>query len=408
MKNTQKHHTQVGFTLLEILLVIAAIGILAAIVIVAINPQRQLAQVRNTQRQSDVFAIQSALEQYLIDEGDYPADITTTLQDICLPPNTISCVSIAGEIAPQYLASIPENPGAPETESGYMVAINPLNGKVTVEAKYSDLNAHIHSNSRDYPLRVAQQQRMAYSLRRLSLSYDGPIIRVRRAGDNAEQDIGIAEDGRLDWATLESFSQGGNVFVRTWYDQSGTARNLVQATLASQPQILSNGQRILRNGHPAVYFNGIDDFMGSQGTVGVPTKSLLIAVDFSMANSTSELFGVARNSAFPGSFGLRPGLFLGWDNAITNTGIPIPLATSSEITELYLTLQNTQVRRNGVISFTDSRIFTQTNSSLNLGSRIPTGFFAEAYLYEFLIFEGDTRIYGDEISTNMNQYYQVY
>lgn len=56
-----------GFTLIEILVVIGIIALLATIVIVAINPSRQFAQARNTQRVSNVNAILNAIGQRIAD-----------------------------------------------------------------------------------------------------------------------------------------------------------------------------------------------------------------------------------------------------------------------------------------------------------------------------------------------------
>jgi prepilin-type N-terminal cleavage/methylation domain-containing protein len=58
-----------GFTLIEVLLVIAILSILAAIVIVAINPSKQFGEAQNAQRRSDIEAILNATHQYSLDNG---------------------------------------------------------------------------------------------------------------------------------------------------------------------------------------------------------------------------------------------------------------------------------------------------------------------------------------------------
>jgi prepilin-type N-terminal cleavage/methylation domain-containing protein len=99
-----------GFTLLEILLVIAAIGILAAIVLVAINPNRQIEAARQAKRRSDINTITKAIQQYSIDNnGQYPAEIETGAKAICQIGNTpTGCIDLSTFLVPDYLAAIPE------------------------------------------------------------------------------------------------------------------------------------------------------------------------------------------------------------------------------------------------------------------------------------------------------------
>jgi prepilin-type N-terminal cleavage/methylation domain-containing protein len=136
--NINKKRANKGFTLLEILLVIAAIGILAAIVLVAINPNRQLAQVRDAQRRSDINTIYKALEQYLIDTGSYPNSVNSNFKEICntgnktttdtLDPTTL-CDNKADlrVLVPTYLAAIPSDPSG----GVYRLGIN-SNNKIAV------------------------------------------------------------------------------------------------------------------------------------------------------------------------------------------------------------------------------------------------------------------------------------
>ena len=151
----KKHKTkQKGFTLLEILLVVAAIAILAGIVILALNPAKQLAETRNSQRWADVNTILNAVYQYSIDNnGSIPSSITTTEAEICAdgvaPADCVtdSLVDLSVLTASEeYIVSIPIDPSGSVVASDNGVGYNALstaNDRVTISAPQAERGATI-------------------------------------------------------------------------------------------------------------------------------------------------------------------------------------------------------------------------------------------------------------------------
>ncbi len=131
----------------------------------------------------------------------------------------------------------------------------------------------------------------AHSLRRLRSAYTGAAIKVRRSSDNTEQDITFNSDGTLNTTALLAFAGSGSAYVTTWYDQSGNARHLAQATTAAQPRIVNAGAVDTLNSKPSVVFDGTDDYLAQTAAGLYAAGSASVAlVGMAQPASGSTLF----------------------------------------------------------------------------------------------------------------------
>ena len=152
MIKTKIVNSKAGFTLLEILLVVGIIAILAGIVILAINPTKQLGDARNAQRRSDVLTILNAVYQYAIDNnGNLPnsAGITSTVSpcgtssSVATDASTTLAATLVGASS-TYLIALPHDPATTTTSySAYYINKNATSSRVTVCAPYAENNVTI-------------------------------------------------------------------------------------------------------------------------------------------------------------------------------------------------------------------------------------------------------------------------
>lgn len=252
----------------------------------------------------------------------------------------------------------------------------------------------------------------AYSLRKLRTAYSGSAIRVRRASDNTEQNIGFDSVGNLDTSALTAFCSGTNGFITTWYDQSTNGRNATQTTAIRQPQIVASGNITTDGGKPALTFNGNYFFeIVNRPLIGA-TQYSFFAVANAQTPQTFEMLFVQSNS-LGNSACIEFRRNSGSNNINILDGTASGFVSVGSINQrlLYSITRNattTKLFFNGVFDSQNiAPISAIGNFTSNIGARVNSQFFYNGLQQEIIIFDNDQTANQLNIDGNIKTYYGI-
>ncbi|PIQ77521.1 hypothetical protein COV82_04115 [Candidatus Peregrinibacteria bacterium CG11_big_fil_rev_8_21_14_0_20_46_8] len=138
-----------GFTMVELIIVIAIIAILAAVIFVAVDPARRLHEARNARRSSDVQTILDAVVKYQVDnDGAHYSTVATATagsyyvigtagsgcDTTCGAQTTqAACLNLSA-LPANYLSAVPTDPnGGTAANTDYYISRSATNN-ITVGA----------------------------------------------------------------------------------------------------------------------------------------------------------------------------------------------------------------------------------------------------------------------------------
>jgi hypothetical protein len=241
----------------------------------------------------------------------------------------------------------------------------------------------------------------AYAPAWLNTSYTGNCIRVRRASDNTEQNIGF--DGQdLDTAALTTFCTGTNCFLRTVYDQSGNGYDVVQTTTANQPKIYDSSTGVLLSGGLAAF-----DFNSA--------NSQRLAATSNVSAGTPHFFGIHELSA-----GAYAGAINADNTYIYDFTTRLELRQNSSQFTTTTTAARTRKMWNWLNDGSNSKAAvnndayttaTQTKATLlspRLGTNGTQNLFGTLKIQAFIGYTADKSSDRTAIETALNDYFNVY
>lgn len=237
--------------------------------------------------------------------------------------------------------------------------------------------------------------------RLLDSTYTGALIRVRRASDNAEQDIGFDASGELDTSALATFCAGTDGYVVRWYDQSGNGNDAVQATTSAQPQIVASGAVVVDgNGKPRI------SLLSSNAQMNIGNLNLTSASGFAVfektqlgysgglsAGQSSCHWGFQLGQIYDGFYNNARPLISGSGTIAANTTYLMSMLHNGTMT---YNLNGTQI-------YSQSGVFSNA-TSVQLRGVYPF----QGYYSELIIYGSDQSANRAAIEANINAFYSIY
>lgn len=147
-----------GFTLVELLVVIGIIGILFAVILIAVDPARRFSEARNAVRRQDVRTILEAIVEYATDNrGNLPAGLDSVVASAqvigTMPsgcnitcPATLTanaCLDLGASLMETYLAEMPHDPESGEDYNTNYYVNKTAGNRIVVGACISELGETI-------------------------------------------------------------------------------------------------------------------------------------------------------------------------------------------------------------------------------------------------------------------------
>jgi hypothetical protein len=263
----------------------------------------------------------------------------------------------------------------------------------------------------------------AYSLRKLSSTYTGNAIRVRRSSDNSEQDIGFDANGNLDTSSLLSFVGSGDGFISVWYDQSGPFvgyylghANFHQGTAVNQPQIVSSGTIITDNGKPSIMLDGVNDTMGinyDRGYTFTDATFVFVTSQLTGDSNYGRLLDYNYGDGFWfGRSGTSDTVGGGWAQPNSPYGVFQSVANDTQFLMFAYRVASTgqsniAVNNSSFNSITTSTAALQTALTLGAWGWGQTGY-GKKKVQEIILYPSNKSADRTGINTNINSFYSIY
>jgi hypothetical protein len=262
----------------------------------------------------------------------------------------------------------------------------------------------------------------AYSLRKLSSTYSGSAIRVRRSSDNAEQNIGFS-GGDLDTTSLLSFVGANNGFITTWYDQGANGNNTIQTIANQQPQIVMSGVVNIVNSKPSIRFaNSFQRFLYVNSTTVLNIQECLTTFSVVQFVSNNDNYPMIMSKGY----GTDGAYSLGQYSVSTNK---LNVVIESEFIQFasgvtsngqqYLLSNTNATGTNGIKMYQNNTLYGQATTSndltgsntykFNIGrNERDLAYYIDGNIQEIICYPINQNVNLTNINTNVNNYYAIY